>query len=138
MKELRRIDTEIKELKTSLQAAVAATGTSLTAEVGVGAGIAAKLLGEVGDVRNIRSKAAFARLSGTAPIPASSGKVVRHRLSRHGNRKLNHALHYIAVTRCRLDSETKAFMARKLAEGKSKKEAMRCLSATSLAGSTGP
>ena len=127
VKELRRIDAEIKELKVSLKAAVAATGTSLTAEVGVGAGIAAKLLGEVGDVRNIHSKAAFARLSGTAPIPASSGKVVRHRLSRHGNRKLNHALHYVAVTRCRLDPETQTFMARKLAEGKSKKEAMRCL-----------
>lgn len=127
VKELRRIGVEIKELKVSLEAAVTASGSSLTAEVGVGAGIAAKLLGEVGDVRNIRSKAAFARLSGTAPIPASSGKVVRHRLSRHGNRKLNHALHYIAVTRCRLDPETKLFMARKLAEGKSKKEAMRCL-----------
>lgn len=127
VKELRRIDVEIKQRKVSLQSAVAATGTSLLEQVGVGAGIAAKLLGEVGDVRNIRSKAAFARLSGTAPIPASSGKVVRHRLSRHGNRKLNHALHYIAVTRCRLDPETKVFMARKLAEGKSKKEAMRCL-----------
>ncbi len=96
VKELRRIEAEIKELKVCLKAAVAATGSSLTAEVGVGPGIAAKLLGEVGDVRNIPSKAAFARLSGTAPIPASSGKVVRHRLSRHGNRKLNHALHYIA------------------------------------------
>ena len=53
--------------------------------------------------------------------------MVRHRLSRHGNRKLNHALHYIAVTCCRLDPETKIFMERKLAEGKSKKEAMRCL-----------
>ncbi|MGI8407693.1 MAG: IS110 family transposase [Actinomycetota bacterium] len=127
VRELRRIDAEIKELKVSLKGLVAATGTSLTSQCGVGPTIAAKLLGEVGDIRNIRSKGAFARLSGTAPIPASSGKVVRHRLSRHGNRKLNHALHYIAVTRCRLDPETKVFMARKLAEGKSKKEAMRCL-----------
>lgn len=127
VRELRRIDGEIKQLKVSLKDLVAATSTSLTSQCGVGPTIAAKLLGEVGDVRNIHSKAAFARMSGTAPIPASSGKVVRHRLSRHGNRKLNHALHYVAVTRCRLDPETQTFMARKLAEGKSKKEAMRCL-----------
>ena len=127
IKELRRLDVEFKELAKQISAAVAATGTSLTEQCGIGPTIAAKVLGEVGDVANVRSKAAFGRLTGTAPIPASSGKVVRHRLNRGGNRKLNHALHFVAVTRCRLDPETKAFMARKQAEGKTKKEALRCL-----------
>ena len=127
VRELRRVEAERKDVKATIEDAVAATGTSLTDEVGIGAILAARVLGEVGDVRNLRSKAAFARLSGTAPIPASSGKVTRHRLSRLGNRKLNFAIHYIAVTRCRLDPDSRAFMAKKLGEGKSKKEAMRCL-----------
>jgi transposase len=127
VRELRRLDSEMKELRREIQLAVEATGTSLTSQCGIGSGMAAKLLGEIGDIRNIRSKAGFARLTGTAPIPASSGTTVRHRVNRGGNRKLNYALYFIAVTRCRLDPETKAFMARKQAEGKSRKEAMRCL-----------
>lgn len=127
VRELRRLDAEVKELRAEMDRAVAATGTSLTRQCGVGAGIAARLLGEIGDIRNVRSKAGFARLTGTAPMPASSGATIRHRLNRGGNRKLNHALHYIAVTRCRLDSETQEFMARKMSEGKTRKEAMRCL-----------
>lgn len=126
-RELRRLDAEMKDLRSKIQKAVESSGTSLTSECGIGGTIAAKLLGEIGDIRNIRSKAGFARLTGTAPIPASSGTTVRHRLNRGGNRKLNYALYFIAITRCRLDPETKAFMARKQAEGKSKKEAMRCL-----------
>lgn len=85
------------------------------------------MLGEVGDVTNFRSKAAFASLTGAAPLPASSGMTVRHRLNRHGNRKLNFALHYVALTRCRVDPETREFMTRKMAEGKSRKEALRAL-----------
>jgi transposase len=127
VKELRRIDAELKTVKRQMGEILETTETSLTRQCGIGPVLAARLLGEVGDVRNIRSKSAFARLSGTAPLPASSGLTVRHRLSRFGNRKLNHALHYIAVTRCRLDPETPAFMARKMAEGKTRKEAMRCL-----------
>lgn len=127
VRELRRLDAEMKELRADIRQAVEATGTSLTSQCGIGGAIAAKLLGEIGDIRNIRSKAGFARLTGTAPIPASSGTTVRHRLNRGGNRKLNYALHFIAVTRCRLDAETKAFMSRKMAEGKTRKEAMRCL-----------
>lgn len=127
VRELRRLDAEMKELKGEIRNVVAATGTSLTSQCGIGPVIAAKILGEVGDVSNLRSKASFAQLSGTAPIPASSGKTVRHRLNRGGNRKLNHALYFVAVTRCRLDDETKAFMERKLSEGKTKKEAIRCL-----------
>jgi transposase len=127
VKELRRIDAEMKAVKKQMVQILETTDTSLSRQCGIGPVIAARLLGEVGDVGNIRSKAAFARLSGTAPMPASSGLTIRHRLNRHGNRKLNYALHYIAVTRCRLDPETKTFMARKIAEGKTRKEAMRCL-----------
>jgi hypothetical protein len=66
-------------------------------------------------------------MTGTAPLPASSGNTTRHRLNRGGNRKLNHALHLIAINRCRLDTETKAYVARRLAEGKTKREVLRCL-----------
>ncbi|MFN2594391.1 MAG: IS110 family transposase [Actinomycetota bacterium] len=127
VRELRRLDAEMKELRVQIRVAVTASGTSLTEHCGIGSTIAARLLGEIGDVRNIRSKGGFARLTGTAPIPASSGRTVRHRLNRGGNRKLNYALHFIAVTRCRLDDDTKQFMARKMSEGKTRKEAMRCL-----------
>lgn len=88
---------------------------------------AARILGEVGDVRRIRSKAAFAQMAGTAPLPASSGQTTRHRLNRGGNRQLNFALHYLALVRYRTDSETRAYVDRRRAEGKSFKEAMRCL-----------
>ena len=127
IRELRRLDSELKSIKTQMSDALVASKTSLTDQCGIGPVIAAKLLGEIGDISNVRSKAAFGRLSGTAPLPASSGQTVRHRLNRGGNRKINFALHYVAVTRCRLDPETQAFMARKLAEGKTKKEAIRCL-----------
>ena len=66
-------------------------------------------------------------MTGTAPLPASSGTTTRHRLNRGGNRKLNHALHLIAINRCRLDPETKTYVARRLAEGKTKREVLRCL-----------
>lgn len=75
----------------------------------------------------MRSEAAFARLGGVAPIPASSGKVVRHRLDRGGDRRLNRALHTIVLTRRRVDPETKAHIARRIAQGKSEREAVRCL-----------
>jgi len=108
VREIRRLDAEMKQLRAEIADAVAATGTSLTQQCGIGPALAAKVLGEVGDLSNVRSKAAFGRLSGTAPIPASSGKVVRYRLNRGGNRKLNYAIHFVAVTRCRLDPETQA------------------------------
>jgi Transposase IS116/IS110/IS902 family len=73
------------------------------------------------------SEAAFAHLCGAAPIPASSGKTIRHRLNRHGNRDANRALYVIAVCRVRRDERTRAYVARRTAEGKSKKEIIRCL-----------
>src|SRR6266545_5932993 len=110
-----------------IQALVRQTGTSLTAIPGVGPFIAAKILGEVGDPSRVRSKAAFAVLSGTAPLPASSGQTQRHRLNRGGNRQLNWALHYIALVQCRILPDAKTYMARQREAGKSHKEGMRCL-----------
>jgi transposase len=99
----------------------------LTELRGIGFIAAAKILGEVGDLRRLRSKGSFAMLSGTAPLEASSGKTKRHRLNRGGNRQLNYALHMMALARRRGDSETKIYMDRLRASGKSDKEAMRCL-----------
>jgi len=75
----------------------------------------------------VRSEAAFARLAGAAPIPASSGKLVRYRLDRGGDRRLNRALHTIVLCLRRIDGETKAYIARRVGEGKSEREAVRCL-----------
>ena len=125
--ELSRLDGEIAAMDRRIEATVRETRTSLTDIPGVGPFVAAKILGEVGDPSRVRSKAAFAVLSGTAPLPASSGQTHRHRLNRGGNRQLNWALHYIALVQCRISPEGKAYMARQREAGKSHKEAMRCL-----------
>jgi transposase len=75
----------------------------------------------------IHSEAAFARLAGAAPIPASSGQTIRYRLDRSGDRKLNRALHMILVTRKRTHPATNAYIERRLAEGKTRRETNRCL-----------
>ncbi|MGH2573258.1 MAG: IS110 family transposase [Actinomycetota bacterium] len=125
--ELSRLEGEIAPMDRRIEATVRETGTSLTEIPGVGPFVAAKILGEVGDPSRIRSKAAFAVLSGTAPLPASSGQTHRHRLNRGGNRQLNWALHYIALVQCRVMPEAQAYMARQREGGKSHKEATRCL-----------
>src|SRR6266508_3597047 len=125
--ELSRLEREIAAMDRRIQATVRKTGTSLTSIPGVGPFIAAKILGEVGDPSRVRSKPAFAVLSGTAPLSASSGQVQRHRLNRGGNRQLNWALHYIALVQCRIMPEAQAYMDRQREAGKSHKEAMRCL-----------
>ena len=99
----------------------------LLAEIGCGALTAALLIGRTAGAERFRSDASFARQAGTAPIPCSSGQRDRHRLDRGGDRQLNHALHIIAITRARHDPATKAYLARKEAEGKTKKGALRCL-----------
>ncbi|MDQ4145019.1 MAG: transposase [Actinomycetota bacterium] len=81
----------------------------------------------MGDIRKFKSKAAFGHITGTAPIPASSGAVVRYPLNRAGNRRLNHALHFIALTQARIHPAAKEYVGRKSSEGKWKREAMRCL-----------
>ena len=90
--------------------------------------MACKLIGYSGDVRRFASQDHFASYNGTAPIEISSGGRIRHRLSRRGNRQLNHAIHIAAVTQIRHGhSEGRAFYDRKIAEGKTKKEALRAL-----------
>jgi transposase len=125
--DIKRLSDDIYRVTKEIEEKLGELGTSLTLLTGIGPATAARILGEVGDVRRIRSKAAFAQMAGTAPLPASSGTTTRHRLNRGGNRKLNHALHLIAINRCRLDPETKTYVARRLAEGKTKREVLRCL-----------
>jgi transposase len=97
----------------------------LLGEVGVGPISAAKLL--VCDPARFTSEAAFARCNGTAPLPASSGKTIRHRLSRSGDRQVNNAIHTIARSRARYHPETRTYIERRISEGKTKREAMRSL-----------
>lgn len=125
--ELRRIDRELSRCRTEIAAKLEESGSTLAEVPGIGPVIAARILGEVGDPRRIRSKAAFAQMTGTAPLPASSGATTRHRLNRGGNRRLNHALHYMALVRYRTDPETQSYVQRLRTEGKSFREAMRCL-----------
>jgi transposase len=125
--EIRRLTKKIATLEKLIARKVKESGTTLTAVHGIGFVIAAKILGEIGDPSRIRSKAAFAMLTGTAPLEASSGATKRHRLNRGGNRQLNYALHMMARSRLRHDSDTRAYVARRQMEGKSDKETMRCL-----------
>jgi transposase len=99
----------------------------LLAERGCGPLTAAKLIGEIAGADRFTTDAKLARTGGAAPIPASSGKTQRHRLDRGGNRQLNCALHRLAVNKGTWDPEAAAYLARKQAEGKSRKEALRCL-----------
>jgi transposase len=121
------LDRRIAAVEERIRAAVAQSKTSLVELFGVGPVLAAKLLGEVGDVRRFPTKHHFAAHTGTAPLEASSGEVVRHRLSRAGDRKLNHALHLMAIVQIRHPTAGQAYYRRKRAEGKSPKEALRCL-----------
>ena len=125
--EIRRLSKKIADVERQLAGKVKESGTNLTALQGISFVLAAKILGEVGDPARIRSKGAFAMLTGTAPIEASSGATKRHRLNRGGNRQLNYALHMMARARLRHDDDTKAYVARRRLEGKSDKEATRCL-----------
>jgi transposase len=121
------LDRKIKDIDKRLKAAVEATKTSITAIKGVGITTAAVILGEVGDIRRFPSKHHFASYTGTAPIEVSSGEVERHRLSRAGNRKLNSALHHAAMSHKRTDEQGIAYYGRKLAAGKGKRGALRCM-----------
>jgi transposase len=94
---------------------------------GAGPLVTAKLVGEIGDIRRFRSADAFAMLAGVAPIPASSGQTSRMRLNRGGNRQINRALHGIVLAQVRTYPPAQAFVARKRAEGKSWREALRAL-----------
>jgi transposase len=125
--DLRVLDRQIKAIEARIKTAVVQSQTTLVELFGVGPVLAAKVLGEVGDVGRFPSKHHFATHTGTAPIEASSGQVIRHRLSRAGDRKLNHALYMMAMVQVRRPSAGQAYYRRKLAQGKSPKEALRCL-----------
>jgi transposase len=124
---LRGLNRQIDRLKAELAELVAAHRPELLAEPGCGALTAAILIGRTAGNERFRSEAAFALKTGTAPIPCASGQRSQHRLNRGGDRQLNHALHIIAVTRARHDPATKDYLARKEAEGKTSKGALRSL-----------
>lgn len=125
--EVRRLDRRITTAGSAITAAVKEAGTTLTELCGIGALNAGKILARVGSIHRFRSAAAFASFNGTAPIEVSSGDTVRHRLSRAGDRQLNHALHIMAITQIAHDTPGRAYYRRKRAAGKSHKEALRCL-----------
>lgn len=118
---------EERLLARELRALVGREASDLLAERGVGPISAAQLLVSWSHKGRLRSEACFARLGGAPPIPASSGQSVRHRLDRGGDRKLNRALHQIVVSRRKCDPRTVAYIARRVSEGKSEREAIRCL-----------
>jgi transposase len=127
LRDVRTLDGKIADLNGRIEAEIEASGTTLTQIFGVGPILAAKILGTVGSVARFPTKAHFASYAGTAPVEASSGEVVRHRLSLAGNRHLNYALHMVAVCQARSDDRGGAYYRKKTAEGKSRKEALRCL-----------
>jgi transposase len=127
LRDIRTLDRKIADLNGRIEAEVEASGTTLTEIFGVGPILAARIIGTVGDVGRFPTKAHFASYSGTAPVEASSGEVVRHRLSLSGNRHLNYVLHMVAVCQARSDVRGGAYYCKKIAEGKSPKEALRCL-----------
>ncbi|WP_420623615.1 IS110 family transposase [Candidatus Poriferisodalis sp.] len=123
------LDNEIDDLDTQLDALVSRAAPDLCALHGVGTEIAAQMLITAGDNHDrLSGEAAFARLCGVAPQPASSGKTTgRHRLSRSGDRAANSAIYLIVITRLRRHEPTRAYLARRTAEGLSKREIIRCL-----------
>lgn len=123
----RGLTVDINALEREIIGLIASLAPTLLALCGVGALTAAKIVGEVADVRRFRSKDAFARHNGTAPQPAWSGHPDRHRLSRTGNRQLNAALHRITITQGRYHPDAMTYLARRRAAGDTKTEARRAL-----------
>jgi transposase len=125
--ELVVIEKKMKAITKELKAMVIARGSTLMDLPGIGPVVAARILADVGDVARFPDRNRFASWTGTAPLDASSGEQIRHRLSRAGNRKMNHMLHIAAATQARLDTPGRAYYRRKLTAGKTRMEAMRCL-----------
>ena len=124
---IQMLSAEADDLETELALLVAEHAPELLAEPGIGTISAAQVLNAWSHAGRIRSEAPFAMLSGSAPIPASSGQVVRHRLNRSGDRQLNRALHTVVLSRMRFHPETKEYVARRTAEGRTPREIKRCL-----------
>lgn len=132
LKELARRIAFLDEHTTRLEARITQLAVqaspALLGLCGVGPHVAAQLLAAAGDnPHRLRSEAAFAKLCGACPIPASSGKTTRHRLNRGGDRRANNALHTIVVVRMRHDPRTRAYVARRTQQGKTRKDIIRCL-----------
>ena len=123
----RRLNREIAELDQELERRTAALAPALLDLPGCGAITAAKLVAEIGPVDRFQSDPQLARHSGVAPLEASSGRIQRHRLDRGGNRQLNAALYRIAITQARVHEPARAYLERKRSEGKTRREAIRCL-----------
>jgi transposase len=124
---MRDVVKRCEQLKAELAVLVARHGKPLLEICGCGVLTAARILGDVGDVRRFKSDAQLASYAGVSPLDASSGQQQRHRLNRRGNRKLNRSMHFIVVTQLRIHPAAKAYFARRLAEGKTNREAMRAL-----------
>jgi len=127
LRDVRTLDRKIADLNARIEAEIEASGTTLTDIFGVGPILAARIIGTVADVGRFPTKAHFASYSGTAPLEASSGEAMRHRLSLAGNRHINYALHMVAVCQARSDARGGVYYRKQMAEGKSRKEALRCL-----------
>ena len=126
--DLRRIDVQLRETRKKLAVAVRASGSTVTEVFGVGPVVAATVIGDVRDVSRFASRDRFAAYDGTAPIEVSSGNRKVHRLSLRGNRRLNHAIHMAAINWIRYQhSDGRAYYDKKIAEGKTPKEALRAL-----------
>jgi len=125
--DIARLDTALKTSKKRIKVAVAASATTLTDIVGIGPVCAAIIIGFTGDVTRFPTKGHFATYNATAPIEASSGDRPRHRLNPRGNRKLNHAIHVAAICQLRYPGEGRTYYDKRIAEGKTSKEAIRAL-----------
>ncbi len=126
--DIRRLDTQLKTSHKRIRAAVAASGTTVTDLFGIGPILAGTLIGYTGDVTRFGNRDHYAAYNGTAPVEFSSGGRVVHRVSQRGNRQLNHALHMAAVCQLRQPhSDGRAYFDRRVAEGKTTREALRAL-----------
>ncbi|MFF2132489.1 transposase [Streptomyces olivochromogenes] len=124
---IEALRSEVKGLEAELLALVRTVAPELLALQGVGPITAAQILISWSHPGRFRSEAAFAAFAGVAPIPASSGLTNQHRINRSGDRQLNRALHTITLIRIRLDPSTRAYVARRISEGKTARDAQRCL-----------
>jgi transposase len=126
--DLYHVELQLRDTRAELADAVKACGTSLTGIYGIGPVIAATVIGDAGDITRFANRDAFASYDGTAPIEVSSGSRVVHRLSQRGNRRLNHAIHMVAVTQIRHQgTDGRRYYDKKISEGKTPKEALRAL-----------
>jgi transposase len=125
--DLVAVEAKMKKATAELKVLVKARGSLLMDLPGVGPVVAARTLADVGDIARFADRNRFASWTGTAPLDASSGEQNRHRLSRAGNRRMNHMIHIAAISQIRLDTKGRAYYRRKQAAGKTKLEALRCL-----------